>query len=523
MTLFQFKNNSTNITGFETNAISTTSEWEYTATDYVADSPVICDLQGDGLMEIIFTSQDGKVYCLNDSGLPYWVLSFGATCITSPNVVDINKDGKLEILVTISNMFYCINHTGDILWSLNTYVSISSSPSVADLDGDGCMEIFFCDFTGKIWCLTDTGGPHWSYQLFNYCLGGAAVADLDGDGYLEIIYGCIDENVYCLNYDGTLKWNHTVNSYISTSPAIGDLDNDGTQEVIICSEETNTLYCLNASGGKDWHFDIGPGMCQNSQSIGDIDNDGYLEVIVGSTSTTLYCLNYTGSIEWQYNHFVSVATDPILTDINNDDYLEVLVGFHDEHIYCLDHLGDEMFDIQIQGQTMTILTADLNGDNLTEIIYTKSYWDGDAMESIHKIHCLSLSGVTRSGPEQWYCFRGSPFCTGQIDSDGDYLDDLTEQYYSCDENDPDMDSDNLTDGEEIFLGTNPKNNDTDNDGHSDYEEVIAGTDPLDPTDPPAVETSTKEGFFIGSFLGILIVYSINISIIILIRRRKTRI
>ena len=46
---------------------------------------------------------------------------------------------------------------------------------------------------------------------------------------------------------------------------------------------------------------------------------------------------------------------------------------------------------------------------------------------------MSVTGVTNSGCGQWYAFRGGRFHTGWMDSDCDFVDDLTECcYYGSD-------------------------------------------------------------------------------------------
>ncbi|MBD3191784.1 MAG: hypothetical protein GF308_14150 [Candidatus Heimdallarchaeota archaeon] len=122
------------------------------------------------------------------------------------------------------------------------------------------------------------------------------------------------------------------------------------------------------------------------------------------------------------------------------------------------------------------------------------------------LYCLGLIGVTASGPGQWYCFRGSVFHTGQMDSDSDYLDDLTEAFYTTSPASADSDADGIPDGLEVMVGLDPLsandaeadldgdgltnldelmlyhtsvfNPDSDGDGKTDGEEVMAGSNPL---------------------------------------------
>ncbi|WP_207205306.1 hypothetical protein, partial [Methanolobus psychrotolerans] len=67
----------------------------------------------------------------------------------------------------------------------------------------------------------------------------------------------------------------------------------------------------------------------------------------------------------------------------------------------------------------------------------------------------------------------------EVDSDGDGIDDLTENEYGTEPLNPDTDGDKLSDGEEFGIGTDPLLKDTDGDGYDDYVEYHdADHDPL---------------------------------------------
>jgi len=74
------------------------------------------------------------------------------------------------------------------------------------------------------------------------------------------------------------------------------------------------------------------------------------------------------------------------------------------------------------------------------------------------------------------------FIRPPLDTDGDWLPDIWEEYHGTDPTNPDTDSDGLTDGWEVQNGTDPTNPDTDSDGMPDGWEVQYGLDPLDPSD-----------------------------------------
>lgn len=70
---------------------------------------------------------------------------------------------------------------------------------------------------------------------------------------------------------------------------------------------------------------------------------------------------------------------------------------------------------------------------------------------------------------------------GQVDTDGDGIDDSIEQTVGTNSQMKDTDNDGLSDGDEILVWkTNPLNADTDGDGYKDGGEVSSGYSPLGP-------------------------------------------
>lgn len=107
------------------------------------------------------------------------------------------------------------------------------------------------------------------------------------------------------------------------------------------------------------------------------------------------------------------------------DTLEVIIGSNDGNLYCLDHYGFIEWSYHTSGEIYSSAAiVDLNNDNIKEILFGSKD---------NKFYCLSVTGVINSGVDQWYAFRGGRFHTGWIDSDSDYIDDLTECcYYKTD-------------------------------------------------------------------------------------------
>jgi hypothetical protein len=66
-----------------------------------SNSPVVADLDGDGELEILVGSRDGRLtaYRLDGSVLPGWPRVFREIPLTTPAVADVDGDGDLDVVV----------------------------------------------------------------------------------------------------------------------------------------------------------------------------------------------------------------------------------------------------------------------------------------------------------------------------------------------------------------------------------------------------------------------------------------
>ncbi len=453
-------------------------EWSFLSEeDYFGPlSPLIADLDGNGIFEIIACSGEHQVnvnqlYVLDSDGKVQWIYETEYQITTNPSAADIDDDGRMEILFADMHFLYCLDYKGRELWRFEQ-ITFATTPCIADIDGDGILDILTIgrlrspsrDF--YVYCLDNLGEVKWSKKLNDEVFHSASVADLDDDGYLEILFGSISNNFYCLDHTGEEKWRFVTNETANKSPSIADIDNDGQLEILFTSYDTfvyTHIYCLNSTGGEEWSCFIGNHT--SFISLADLDDDETLEAIFCSDDGRLYCLDHQGFEEWSIslNGFLE---DQSIVDIDGDGTLEI-VGVTDTGVlYCINHLGTVEWQSSVEGECRAApCVADLENDGSLEIIFGADSF----------LYCFTSSTTQSFGALPWYRHRGSIFSTGNIDSDGDYLDDVTEMFYSTNSSNKDSDGDDLIDGLEVQIGLNPLVNDADededNDGLTNYEEL----------------------------------------------------
>jgi hypothetical protein len=242
-----------------------------------AASPVLADLDGDGVDDIILAAADGLVHAYRGTGraeLPGWPVH------TDPLEAhgEAPAFGQLDI----------------------PYGAVLGTPAVGDLDRDGEVEVVAADMQGKlyVWDRNGTlrpGFPVSTLAAYSFTRrserdlstpdgrvpdrtnrhnednrlarafgAGPTLGNLDGstDGSLEIIIGAADRHVYAWHADGMP---------VPGWPALVK-DPAKVQSVDPLSDEVT----LNS----DAHARMGTKIT-NNVSLGDIDGDGHLDVVLG--------------------------------------------------------------------------------------------------------------------------------------------------------------------------------------------------------------------------------------------------
>ena len=152
---------------------------DYNVIETALPNPVVADLDGDGLSEILYPSYDGKLHA-------YWL--------------DKTEHGSWP---------YDVPGSG---------IRFASEPVVADLDGDGQAEVLFTSWTqksgsasGSLHVLGSLGQtlhivtlpPSFPAGSWNGGLAAPTLADIDGDANLEVVVGTAHSGVVAYDLPGT--------------------------------------------------------------------------------------------------------------------------------------------------------------------------------------------------------------------------------------------------------------------------------------------------------------------------------
>jgi hypothetical protein len=179
-------------------------KWEEQA---LWSSPIVADLDNDGHLEIIYGTgnffHDARGEYIRvwnyDGSLKFKLDTIGRT-FSTPLAADIDNDGNIEIVATtLEGYVYCWDSSGTLRFATQTksYKAVNadpifSSPIALDIDNDGKMEILYAQ--GAQVVMVNYLGQQISSvndreMIFEQYKGAIAVKDIDRDGILDVISG----------------------------------------------------------------------------------------------------------------------------------------------------------------------------------------------------------------------------------------------------------------------------------------------------------------------------------------------
>ena len=298
--------------------------------DGIYGSPVVFDIDNDGVREVIYNSWDQSTWILDGhTGAEEQNIHLADTIWSTPRIADINEDGIFEILVSadITQNSNALTSTGGIFHVLapngdqniagfNTPIgnpnytnlkgkyeeqALWSSPFTTDLDGDGHLEIiygtgnFFHDTRGsylQVW--NHDGSNLFKLTTVGRTFASPLVCDLDNDGDKEIVTTTLDGYVFAWDHTGaqlfatqTLSYGTTTADPIFSSPIAVDLNNDGKLEILYA--QGSQIVVVDYQGhqlSNQNQYDLIFQQYKGSPVVKDIDNDGKLEILSGGTTVS---------------------------------------------------------------------------------------------------------------------------------------------------------------------------------------------------------------------------------------------
>lgn len=454
--------------------------------------PLAVDLNGDGKLELIvpvrLLTNKGAVYVLNEDGTDFLdrdsnpatrdtLFTTTSWVAASPCVGDIDGDGKLDIVVqTVNETTYAMHADGtEVLdgdqnpatrgvFAPGGAVTGGAQPILADLNGDGSMEVIAGRPANAF-----TGGSFLNvYQVvansvvrFSIPMGGstalpAAAADLDDppDGRPEIIVANVATvfgdfaasglsivnweilNDPLLPIDAEQFTAYMIGGFGGTNlsaPILVDLNGDAVPEVV-AADQDGRLHALRVTigphGAGEWPLNYttatelpgwptaasGPARL-SEVSLGDLEHDGYPEVFHTGAGCRVAGVHYSGSPRSGYpiaaGDSLAPADSagywpPIVADVDGDGFLDVIPILPDGSRPAYRGNGQrirEFGELGSTGQGAPPILADLDGDGRMEWVEVFDQVSSDPRVQI-TVHNTSIS--SSPGATAWTQYRNGP-------------------------------------------------------------------------------------------------------------------
>ncbi|ELR70631.1 hypothetical protein C900_03612 [Fulvivirga imtechensis AK7] len=288
--------------------------------------PCTCDLNGDGLPDVISTKFDNATNLLileNQSTTENFSFSSTSVNVGQPTVnvkcADFNGDGKPDLYMsrggtTRFNVFVLPNTSAAGI-SFGTMLTLPMATDVqsrrvthGDLNGDGKPEIIVTNSAaGQVIIFENTSTATISFNMTPIVLNiagassttGLDVQDVDGDGRLDIIV-CqfFGNDVFVLRNTGTGSIAFAQAEVLSLSGksllnlTTGDFNGNGKLDIAVIGNAADQVFIFpNNSDPGNINFAAPQPFTVNDGpwgiSTGDVDGDGSLDIVTTSVNQNL--------------------------------------------------------------------------------------------------------------------------------------------------------------------------------------------------------------------------------------------
>ncbi|MBK9716899.1 MAG: VCBS repeat-containing protein [Saprospiraceae bacterium] len=358
-------------------------KWESTETTPTEQVPLIADMDGDCIPEIMisginnFDDKDLDTFSFHFIDSRKGISKHKFDCFDfmseniTPLIADVDNDGIKDIIYSSyegspfpQGFIVCYEYSGRVKWLSDQYFYNSNydpgAPSfgIADFNQDGKPEIY-CNnriFNGQTGVLLAEGGLNGVGS--NYTIGAlthqvSVAAQLDGDySDLELAAGFSIYKIKINNLNGIVG--NTMNpfniqvegKYLDGKTAVADINMDGQLDVIVSygdNDINSRLYVYTLEKGLPKlitnNFIPGKDIANGCPSIADIDGNGIPNILV-SKQNWIHDFEFDGTnslkLLWSLKVQDTFAYTGISTfDLNGDGIQEIF--YRDHHfIYVID-------------------------------------------------------------------------------------------------------------------------------------------------------------------------------------------
>jgi len=291
-------------------------------------SSALGDINEDGQADLVVACKTGKVYAVDNQGEIIFEFDDCMQQILTPIITDLTGDGIPEIVsFGIDNKILALDNTGVLLEGFPielTALSVSEMAS-ADLDQDGGNEIIIGTQNGNLHVFTASGEE---LDNFPIDLGSPVCSAPVVMNNLNIVTGTCNSHLHIVNPAGEILVSKSINSRIANSAILGNFDSDDDLEIGF-NTMTGSIYLIDQNGDdlEGWPVMTGE-QFTNPPLAADIDNDEIVDLLCMATDNMLYAYHASGA-EFDFSPVpvnLSGSTPASIDDLDMDQDYEIVSG-----------------------------------------------------------------------------------------------------------------------------------------------------------------------------------------------------
>jgi pSer/pThr/pTyr-binding forkhead associated (FHA) protein/outer membrane protein assembly factor BamB len=306
--------------------------------DRILASLVSADLTGQGLADIVVSTNTGNVAAVNGKGQVLWKTGAGldlGQIVNRPVLHDINGDKIPDVIVpTMGKGLVALDGSrGWKIWDTSgmTKGNVITSPLAVDLNGDGVMDFAVVTDAGEVLAVSTQGKTVlqlWKADIPKVIYASPTYAKLGKSGMVMV---ATEAGIVALAAEsGRQIWQTKRPANFFSSPVSASLNGDEVGDVVAVTTDGNVFAYDGKTGDEIWTLALGVGVgVKASPALYDFNGDKTLDIVLLDETGTLHIIDGNRGrslLKTQIAGADSFVASPILADINSDGMLEVITA-----------------------------------------------------------------------------------------------------------------------------------------------------------------------------------------------------
>lgn len=345
----------------------------------VPTTPVIADINGDGVLDAIVADARGYILALDgEEGKRIFDVDVADRILAPPVTGDLTGNQQSDIVIgTHGGNVMALDGHGQVLWRASNLElgSIVNRPVLHDINGDGLPDVILPTENKGLVALDGARG--WKIWDTEEMTRGNIVSsplsvDVNRDEIMDFISVTERGHLVAVSAQGDRVWQlwqAQVPEMLYASPAFARVDQGG---LVIAATRSGLTAVRANSGRMAWQTSIS-GDFFASPVVADVIGDGVLEVVAITQEGVIHLLNASNGDEtWSATLGTRVFASPALFDFTGNRLPDILVLGRDGTLRVIDGVrGREALQVRMARSDEFIaspLLADITGDGLLEVM-----------------------------------------------------------------------------------------------------------------------------------------------------------